>query len=186
MRGVRTAMRPKRTHDRSVAGTASSGIATVRWEQRRNVKLRRRLSQLVAGAVAPLLVLAAFLGVLQVGHERATFRQGAVARTRAFMTAVDAQLRGNFTALEALATARSLQSADLRAFHDDARRALRSQPHWRNIILETPSGRQLAIGRRGCSCSAGSQPCSSRSARRTTRGAHLAADDGPRSRRLDH
>jgi signal transduction histidine kinase/ActR/RegA family two-component response regulator len=107
------------------------------------MRLRTRLFQLVAGTVVPLVVLAITLGALLATAEQETFRNGALARIRALMTAVDAELRGHFRVVQALGASRSLAEDDLRSFYQDAARALLSQPDWQNIMLALPNGRQL-------------------------------------------
>ncbi len=97
----------------------------------------------MAGVGVPLLVLAIGLGYLLVEREKRAFLATAADRSRVLMRAVDSELRGHSNTLAALATARSLDRGDLRAFHDDAARALKSQPDWANVILALPSGDQL-------------------------------------------
>src|SRR5688500_877249 len=63
--------------------------------------------------------------------------------SRTLMTAVDAELRGSIATLHALSTSRSLDAHDLKEFHDDTSRVLKSQPEWITITLADPSGQQL-------------------------------------------
>ncbi len=107
------------------------------------MKLRTKLFQLGVGTVVLPLVLAAVLGGLLVEYERDAFRLGALQRNRAFMTAVDTELRGHIATLRGLATSKNLEANDLRAFHDDALRVLKSQPDWQAVILSLPSGQQV-------------------------------------------
>jgi signal transduction histidine kinase/ActR/RegA family two-component response regulator len=109
--------------------------------------LRSNLFLLVIGTVLPVTVLALVLSYLLVQQEKETFRKGALDRNRAFMTAVDAEIRGHLTTLQALAAARSLEAHDLRAFYDDAQRVLASQRDWRNIILASAAGQQVVNAR---------------------------------------
>jgi signal transduction histidine kinase/CheY-like chemotaxis protein len=106
------------------------------------MRLHPQLSLLVAGAVAPVLVLAVAAGVLLVRHERQTLQHEAIGRTQSAMSAVDAEIRGHFTTVQALATSRSLESGNIPAFYDEAQRVLRSQPDWLTVRLalatETP------------------------------------------------
>ena len=76
-------------------------------------------------------------------RERETFRRGATERTLALLTAVDAELSSSIATLEALAASHDLDRNGLRAFHDEAARALRSQPDWLTINLAPPSGAQV-------------------------------------------
>ncbi|HEY0336336.1 MAG TPA: hypothetical protein VGC70_03275, partial [Burkholderiales bacterium] len=109
--------------------------------------LRSNLFVLVIGTVLPVTALALVLGYLLVEQEKDTFRKGALDRNRAFMTAVDAEIRGHVTTLQALAAVRSLQADDLHGFYDDTLRVLSSQPDWRNIILASATGQQLVNAR---------------------------------------
>jgi hypothetical protein len=92
------------------------------------MKLRTRLFQLVAGTVVPLVLLAVALGALLATEQHETYRDGALARMRALMTAVDAELRGHLRATDALGASRSLADGDLASFYVDAERVLMSQP----------------------------------------------------------
>ena len=76
------------------------------------MRLRTRLFLLVAGTVIPLDPLAVVLGALLVGHERETFRKLAIDRNRAFMSAVDAEIRGDVSTLQALAANSSLRAGN--------------------------------------------------------------------------
>jgi signal transduction histidine kinase/CheY-like chemotaxis protein len=107
------------------------------------MRLRTRLFQLVVGTVVPLVLLAVALGALLATNQQETFREGALARIRALMTAVDAELRGHFRAVEALGASGSLAADDLASFYLDAERVLRSQPDWQNVMVAFPDGRQV-------------------------------------------
>ena len=107
------------------------------------MKLRSHLYLLVAGALAPVVVFAVVSAALLVQHERLTMQREAIGRTRAAMSAVDAELRGHITTLQALAASKSLAMGNLRAFHEESQRALLTQPDWVNIGLISPDKRQL-------------------------------------------
>ena len=107
------------------------------------MRLRTNLVYLVVGIVIPLVALATLLGLLLVKREREAFRQGAINRNRAFMTAVDAAVRGHISTLQVLASASSLQADDFEAFRRDAVRALEAQHDWQNIILTKLDGTHL-------------------------------------------
>jgi PAS domain S-box-containing protein len=113
------------------------------YSSRHPASLRTRLILLVLATTAPLLIFALIMVLRLSREERATFERGATERTRALLTAVDAELGSSITALEALATWYHLDSNDLWSFHEDATRVLRSQPSWITITLADPSGRQL-------------------------------------------
>ena len=107
------------------------------------MKLRSHLFVLAVSAVLPIVVFSAVISTILVERERDTFRRSAMERTRALMTAVDAELRGSMSTLLALASSRNLESADLAAFHAEASRVLASQPTWLNVSLALPSGQQV-------------------------------------------
>jgi len=105
--------------------------------------LRSTLILLVVIAFVPLLAFAIAMVVLAARDERAVFERGAKERTRALVTALDAELRSSMTALEAAAASRHLDSGDLRVFYDEASRVLKSQSQWRTIILTLPAGQSV-------------------------------------------
>jgi signal transduction histidine kinase/CheY-like chemotaxis protein len=107
------------------------------------MKLRSHLYILMAGTLLPMIVFAVIAAVVLVERERATFRRGATDRTLALVTAVDAELRSSITALEALATSVNLDGDDLRVFHAEALRVLKSQPDWFSINLADHGGQQV-------------------------------------------
>ena len=107
------------------------------------MRLHPQLSLLVAVAVAPVLVLAVSAGVLLVRHERQTMEQEAIGRTQSAMSAVDAEIRGHFTAMQALAASKALEAGDLEAFYEEAQRVLRGQSDWLTVRLALPTERQI-------------------------------------------
>src|SRR5438067_8314965 len=107
------------------------------------VKLKTSLMMLAAGSLVPLLIFAAIAVVQQVDNQRATMERETLGRAVSAMSAIDAKLRGSITMLEALATSQNLQSGDLSAFHEEARRILVTQPDWLNIFLARPDRQQL-------------------------------------------
>jgi len=110
------------------------------------MRLRTRLFLLVAWTVVPLVSLALLLGVLLVDHEREIFRQGAIDRNRAVMSAVDAEIHGHVTTLQALSAFRSIAASDLPAIHDAAKRVLATQHNWQQLMLSSPDGTTLVDG----------------------------------------
>jgi len=107
------------------------------------VRLRSSLVSLVFATVVPLVLFAALVTILLIRHERDNFIQAMADRNRAFISAVEAELKGHMTTLHALSAARSLTSGDLRMFHRDIAAVLKTQPYWSNIVLVTPEGRQV-------------------------------------------
>jgi len=98
---------------------------------------------LAVGAMLPVLGFAMLVSMVLLEQERASVEQGGVARARAMMTAVDAQLRGLITTISVLGASSSLETGDLRAFHAEARRALATQRAWRDVRLIRPNGEIL-------------------------------------------
>jgi signal transduction histidine kinase/ActR/RegA family two-component response regulator len=103
------------------------------------MKLRHHLSWLVIAAITPVLAVAIAASMQLVHDERAAVERDAVGRVRSAMSAVDAELRGSVATLEALAASRHIDARDLRAFYEEARRVLATQPRWQNIALSSPS-----------------------------------------------
>ncbi len=112
------------------------------------MKLRTRLFQLVLGIVIPLIALAGVFGYLVIDQQKTTFRDAAIARNRALMTAVEAEIRGHVSTLQALAAAESLAADDLEGFYAAAIRVLDSQRDWFNVTLSLPNGVQVLNARR--------------------------------------
>jgi signal transduction histidine kinase len=111
------------------------------------LRLRSHLFVLALSTLLPVAAFAVFAAVALVAQERETFRQGELNRTRAIMTAVDAELGGAIAALQALGASPALERGDLRAIHEQAARFLVSQPGWLNITLASPEGQQLVNAR---------------------------------------
>ena len=107
------------------------------------MKLQPQLSLLVAAAIAPVFVLAVVAGILLVRHERDTMQQVAIGRAHSAMTAVDAELRGHFFTLQALAASRALEKGDIRAFYEETRRVHAGEPEWLDVGLASADGLQL-------------------------------------------
>ena len=107
------------------------------------MRLRSSLLVLVAATVIPLVAFGVLASWLLVQHLQENFVSAVKDRNRAFMSAVDAELKGSIVTLQALAGARSLASGDLEAFYNDAAAVLRTQPGWLNLILHSPDGQQL-------------------------------------------
>jgi len=93
--------------------------------------------------MTPLVIAAAAAGIVLVRHERDTIERDAIGRARATMTAVDAELRGAISSMNILVSSKHLQAGDLRAFHEEARRVLASQPYWLNVGLVSATKTQL-------------------------------------------
>ena len=117
------------------------------------VKLRSHLFILALGTIVPVAIFAVIIAAWLVDRERDALREGAERRAFALSTAVDAELRGHFATLDALASVPSLQDANLGYFRDVAENALKSQPDWLNLRLATSEGR-FVLDLRGVGASA--------------------------------
>ena len=107
------------------------------------MRLRSSLSLLVVATAIPLVGFGIIVSVLLVEHDQANFAKAVQDRNRAFMTAVDSQLKGYVDVLQSLAASDSLRSDDLRTFHDHLERVLATQADWLNVLLIAPDGRHL-------------------------------------------
>ena len=105
--------------------------------------LRAHLLALVIAALTPPLIFAAAMVFLSARKEQEVFERGAIERTRALITAVDAEIQSSISTLEALATSNWLDHEDMKEFYEEAARVLRSQPSWRTIIVSYPSGESI-------------------------------------------
>lgn len=108
-----------------------------------SMRLRDHLLLLTLGTLAPVLVAAIAGGLYMAGKERTTFELGARERTRSLTTAVDAELRGIRSTVEALATSGSLEESDLAMFRQEALRVMRDRPEWRNVYVADHSGQRV-------------------------------------------
>ena len=100
------------------------------------------LVSLVIACILPVALAAGILIVSSHLQNRANVGQSTIATARALMQAVDAELYGDQSALQALATSPQLTSGDLAGFHRQAREALRSLPG-SNFVLTDATGQQV-------------------------------------------
>jgi signal transduction histidine kinase/ActR/RegA family two-component response regulator len=105
------------------------------------IPLRRRLFVLALAGLLPLAV-AAGLGLFALARQqRAQSQSVGLELARSVATAIDTELRGSISVLEALATSRTLDDGDVAGFAERARRVVELQPNWAAIQLAEPSGR---------------------------------------------
>jgi signal transduction histidine kinase/ActR/RegA family two-component response regulator len=107
------------------------------------VRLRSHLVALVLAVLLPMIAFSAIALVMLDRYQRRNTERNALELARALMSAVDENLYSTLTTLEALATTKTLEASDLRAFDVEARRVLATQPDWMDVILLAPDGRQL-------------------------------------------
>src|SRR5262245_16734740 len=95
---------------------------------------------LVVFALAILFPMTAFsiIAVVLFDRQQRDIVAGrGVETARALINAVDHQLAGSIAALEALATAQTLERGDLTSFSEDARRVLHAERGWITITLSS-------------------------------------------------
>jgi signal transduction histidine kinase len=109
----------------------------------RSVPLRNRLFLLAAAGVLPLALLSGIGLYVLYRQQVAQVERTGVEVARALATAVDAELRRSFAALDVLASATSLDRDDVKTFDDRARRTLDRQPQWAAIMLSDADGNTL-------------------------------------------
>ena len=107
------------------------------------MRLRTGLLLLVLATAVPLVAFALLASALVVRHQQDNYITAVKDRNRAFMSAVDAELKGTIVTLEALTANRALAEGDLRRFHRTAVSVLDTQPAWFNVILLKPEGGQM-------------------------------------------
>ena len=105
--------------------------------------IRSHLLLLAMAAFLPVLAFGVAAALLLVRHDRETQSNAALDRSRAMMTAIDAELQGSIAALHAITAFQSLDHDDTAAFHAAARRALATQPAWLDVTLALPSGKPV-------------------------------------------
>src|SRR5690606_29433390 len=110
--------------------------------------LRTHLLVLTLAVLLPVSIFGVATTLWVAERERDAFERGARQRTLALLTAVDTELSGHVTSLQALATSFHLETGDLDAFHRQSTRLLPMHTHWRLITLSLPSGeRVLSVSR---------------------------------------
>jgi signal transduction histidine kinase/ActR/RegA family two-component response regulator len=112
------------------------------------MKLRSHLLLLVLGAVLPVLVFSAAMGVVFWRQQRAAFEQRFLERVRAMAVALDRELQGHARALQVLAHSPRLAAGDLRGFYEEAKSVQGEQRLWATVILADTTGAQLLNLRR--------------------------------------
>src|SRR4051812_11467805 len=107
------------------------------------MRLRSSLILLVIATVVPLVALAVILSALLVSQQNENFLAAVKDRNRAFMSAVDSELKGTIDKLYALAASRNLAKNDFAAFYQDAVAVHATQPYWLTVSLRTAEGRPI-------------------------------------------
>ena len=84
------------------------------------MRIRSHLLLLAFGVILPVAAFSVFLTTLLVEREQRTFAAGAIERLRSTMSAVDAQVQGQITALNALGSLQELERGNLEGFGIEA------------------------------------------------------------------
>jgi hypothetical protein len=104
--------------------------------------IRAYLILLVMAVAAPLLAFAIVLTRNYAQLQQDAIEQNLAERAEAVAASVQKELDVSVAALQALAAGRELDSGDLAAFYEAARR-VRSTERWFDVWLIDPAGRQL-------------------------------------------
>jgi signal transduction histidine kinase/CheY-like chemotaxis protein len=108
-----------------------------------SMKIRTYLLVFALAILVPMIAFSVIAVLAFDRQQRTVVERAGVETARALMNAVDRELTTSITALETLATARSLERDDFPSFYDDARRVIANQPEWSTIILLSPAGERL-------------------------------------------
>jgi hypothetical protein len=114
--------------ENSADGVVLRGLGRKREQAMPAMTLRRHLMALVLAVLLPMIAFSSIVIVAFGREQTAAVQRGAVGTARATMSAIDEYLTGSIRTLEALSALPSLDAGDLRQFHEDAARALSSQP----------------------------------------------------------
>jgi signal transduction histidine kinase/ActR/RegA family two-component response regulator len=109
----------------------------------RTLTLKWHLVLLVAGALLPVVLFAVAVVYRLSLNERAASERRLVLAARNLTQDLEREISSTTRTLQALAASESLDKGDLKAFYNEARRTVQTQPTWVNAILLTPDGKQI-------------------------------------------
>lgn len=114
---------------------------------RRPLSLSTCLALIVLVAILPVLFFSEYLAdrLIQSKYEANARLLSRTADQLSF--AVDQEIIATIRTLQALSQSNSLQSGDLKNFHQFMRRTLRTQPSWSTVILQSPTKEWLLTAR---------------------------------------
>jgi signal transduction histidine kinase len=112
------------------------------------MRLRQNLYLVAAATAAPLLFFAVLAAFYVFDQERSGYVSAAQARNRATLAAEDSALQQAIGVLQAFSSSESLARGDWLSLQQEAKTLLRTQPLWRNVLLQRPDGAQLMNARR--------------------------------------
>src|SRR5689334_8848538 len=107
------------------------------------VRLRTSLFLLVLATAVPLVAFALLASALVVKRQHENYVIAVKDRNRAFMSAIDAEIKGTIVTLRALSASAALQDDDLPRFYKTAVATVATQPNWLSIVVQTPDGQQV-------------------------------------------
>ncbi len=107
------------------------------------LKLRSHFALLVAVTLVPVLILAVTVMFLVQRERRGSVERGLQEKARALAVAIDREFESSVTALNSLAATPFLDTPDLPAFYEQARRTRDVNRRWLTVYLVEASGRQL-------------------------------------------
>lgn len=109
----------------------------------RTLTLKWHLVLLVAGTLLPVVLFAVAVVYKLSLNERAASERRLVLAARNLTQDVEREVSSTTRTLQALAASDRLDNNELKAFYNEAKRTVQTQPTWFNVILLTPDGRQL-------------------------------------------
>jgi signal transduction histidine kinase/ActR/RegA family two-component response regulator len=107
------------------------------------MRLRWYLVVVVLTIVCPLLAFTTFLVYRSGLEHRAAVESDLLDTSQAVAAALDAHFEAGIRSLQALATSEHLDRADVRAFHEQARRVQAAYEEWTSVSLFDLSGQRL-------------------------------------------
>lgn len=110
----------------------------------RTLTLKWHLVLLVAAALLPVVLFAVVVVHRLSLNERAASERRLVLAARNLTQDVEREISTTTRTLQALAASERLDKGDFKAFYNEARRTVQTQPTWVNAILLTPDGQQIA------------------------------------------
>jgi PAS domain S-box-containing protein len=107
------------------------------------MKLRSHLIALVIAALLPVLIFSGTVIIIHGINVRETAESGLQDTARALSLAIEKELLAAVRTLQVLAISEYLDSGDLAKFYGHAKRVLKTNPAWENIVLLDTRGQQL-------------------------------------------
>lgn len=113
----------------------------------RAIALRWHLAILMAGVLVPAILLFGAAVLMLSQQEQRISEQRLLQSARDLAGLLDRENSGSIRVLLALAESAELDKGNLEAFHAEAGRVSKTQPSWRDVLLDTPDGTTLMSAR---------------------------------------